>query len=174
MKKNLLLISLMTFGLMNAQDITTAGTQSKPVEINVTVKGDPAKWEAATNDKLSLFEAAQKGDVLQVMNLLNKGAKANVIDFDSGTSPLMLAAEAGFPDIVQLLITKGADVNKKTFSSGATALMFAARNGHTKVVEILLKNKADKNARTFNGGLTAAQIAKNANHTDIVNLLNKK
>lgn len=174
MKKNLLLIITMTFGITSAEDLTSTGTQSKPVEVNITVKGDPSKFEVITNNKLSLFEAAEQGDVLQVMNLLNAGAKANVIDFNSGISPLMLAADGGFYDIVQLLITKGADVNKRTFSSGVTALMLAAKKGHTKVVEILLRNKADKNARTFNGGLTAAQLAKNANHIDVVNLLAKK
>jgi ankyrin repeat protein len=48
----------------------------------------------------------------------------NVNFFDNGTTPLHLAAEKGYPEIVQLLINYGADFRKKN-AQGKTALEIA-------------------------------------------------
>ena len=69
--------------------------------------------------------------------LLNKyKAIVDLSTFD-GSTPLHVACEHGFTDVVQLLIQHQANVNAK-MNDGTTAMMLACQNGHLSVVEILV------------------------------------
>jgi ankyrin repeat protein len=84
-----------------------------------------------------LYFAASYHHTRIVELLLNKyKAIVDLSTFD-GSTPLHVACENGFTDIVQLLITSQANVNAK-MNDGTTALMLACQNGHLAVVQMLV------------------------------------
>lgn len=88
-----------------------------------------------------LQQAAMKGDVKKVQELLDKGA--NINEWKYGT-PLMFAASEGKLEVVKLLVSRGADLNAQA-KAGWTALGWAAMNGHQEVVDFLIVSGADIN-----------------------------
>ena len=83
-----------------------------------------------------LYFAASYHHTRIVELLLNKyKAIVDLSTFD-GSTPLHVASERGFSDIVRLLIDNQANVNAK-MNDGSTALMLACQNGHLSVVESL-------------------------------------
>jgi len=61
-----------------------------------------------------LMVATRTGDLKSVRTLLDHGAKANAVEPQLQATALMLAAEAGYTDIVQALIERDADVHART------------------------------------------------------------
>jgi ankyrin repeat protein len=59
---------------------------------------------------------------------------------NDGWTPLLVAAEGGFTEVVDALLRHGASVVRVTKKEGADALQVAAREGHLDVVKILLKS----------------------------------
>lgn len=96
------------------------------------------KEEAHTdnpNERSEIFEAISKGDQAALQNLLTMGINVNF--HLNGMTPLHLAAEKGYPEIVQRLIRYGADYQVKN-SEGKTALEVAlAKKKFIKTTEIL-------------------------------------
>jgi ankyrin repeat protein len=64
-----------------------------------------------------------------------------------GETPVMVAARAGNPDVVEQLLTKGATVNARA-ARGQTALMWAVVQKHPEIVKLLLAHGADVHARS--------------------------
>ena len=92
-----------------------------------------------------LYEAARKGDPVEVKAALDRGADVNA-KFRYGATALFKAAERGHTEVVKLLIERGADVNVKDTFYGATAMSWALQKGHTGVVRaILAKSDAEAN-----------------------------
>jgi ankyrin repeat protein len=102
-----------------------------------------------------------------VEKLYIKGAEIN----HPGWNPLLYAATAGHPKIVQLLLDGGAAINS-TSENGTTALMMAARGNHSDTVKVLLKNGADPNISNELGG-TALKWAVAREHHNTAELLKK-
>lgn len=63
-----------------------------------------------------------------------------------GVTPLMLAAERGFGDVLQVLLDAKSNVNLAA-TYGATSLNLAATRGHSTCVDILLMHSADINTQ---------------------------
>jgi ankyrin repeat protein len=85
----------------------------------------------------SLYFAASYHHTRIVELLLNKyKAIVDLSTFD-GSTPLHVACEHGFTDIVQLLINSQANINAK-MNDGTTAIMLACQNGHLSIVQILI------------------------------------
>jgi hypothetical protein len=81
-------------------------------------------------DTTPLLEAFDRLDIVKA--LLAAGADVNAAsrntgNFDSGMTPLMVAAGEGFEDIVRLLLDNGANVNART-PNGETALSLARQD----------------------------------------------
>jgi ankyrin repeat protein len=113
----------------------------------------------------ALIAAAGKGDLLQVQQLLKRGANPNVND-DNGETPLIAAAFRDNVEVVEILIAAKADLNRKICGDGInpkspygpdglceTALGIAAGWGNLKTMSALLRagadpNLADKHGRT--------------------------
>ena len=72
--------------------------------------------------------------------LLNKyKAIVDLSTFD-GSTPLHVACERGFTDIVQLLINSQANINAK-MNDGTTAIMLACQNGYLSIVQMLISTR---------------------------------
>ena len=59
-----------------------------------------------------------------------------------GTTPLMIASDGGYNDIVQLLLEWNVLINTQT-NNGATAIGVAFHKGHSSLVFTLLNNSTD-------------------------------
>ena len=81
------------------------------------------------------MRAIAKGDQATVLRLLAMNESVNFTE--NGTTPLHLAAEKGYPDIVRILISHGADFRIKN-AEGKTALEVALdKKKFVKTQEIL-------------------------------------
>ncbi len=118
-----------------------------------------------------LVEAAGRGDIDLVRQLLAEGADVNVQN-NNGNTALMNAAFRGYADIVRLLLASPRiDVNPQN-NGGKTALIYAAAVGHTDVVRLLLASPRIDVSATDNGGQTALMWAERRGHTDVVRAIN--
>jgi ankyrin repeat protein len=91
----------------------------------------------AYRDRVAKFhDAASKGQVSRVVEMLQMGASANDKD-EKGRTALMLASEKGHVTVVTLLLLAGAQVGERD-DQGQTALMLAAEKGHASIVNLLL------------------------------------
>lgn len=90
----------------------------------------------------------------------------------NGLTPLKIAAEQGYTNIVKLLLDYNAYVNSAaTGTNGLTALQAAAGGGHTEIVNLLLAHNADVNAKSSINGWTALQGAVEYGNSDLVEIL---
>ena len=116
----------------------------------------------------ALLEAAEKGDLKKVQQLLEKGADLNATN-DYGLMPLHQAAYGGHTEVVDLLIAKGADLKAKT-KDGSTPLRVAADYGRKEVVELLIAKGADVDAKD-KYGYTSLYMVANKGQREMAELL---
>jgi ankyrin repeat protein len=90
-----------------------------------------------------LLDAAAKGDLKKVQELVDKGANVNEASKVNGVTPLIAACLNGRVDVVKYLLDKGAAVDTRT-SFGVDALMAAGLNeaGYEKVSKLLFEKGA--------------------------------
>lgn len=90
-------------------------------------------------DKFLLHEAAQKGNLSLVKELIKKRKVDVNLKNESGHIPIQLAVLHNYYEIVDLLIESGSDLTSQD-NSGWSILHFAAVNGNNeKIIERLLK-----------------------------------
>ena len=92
-----------------------------------------------------LWVAASRGDIAKVHSLLASGRV--LVDRQSlseGTSPLYVACQNGYVDVVLALLSAGAKVDLES-KDGSTPLWVASGQGHTRVVHVLLSVGANVN-----------------------------
>lgn len=85
-------------------------------------------------------------------------------------SPLMLAAEYGWIDIIDYLLLNDVDINLET-SNGHTALMIAVINKQIDVIDILLQNKRCQINLQDHNGYTAIFFALEKGYLQILHKL---
>jgi ankyrin repeat protein len=91
----------------------------------------------------ALLFAARSGDLDSAKLLVGAGARVN--DADAwGVSATMMAAHAGFAELVEFLLERGADPNAA--KAGFTALHAAIMRRNTRMVTALLAHGASPNA----------------------------
>jgi ankyrin repeat protein len=96
-----------------------------------------------------LHEAIQKGDVAKVKSLISNNKELIHKKSDKGQTPLHLAVQNGYQEIVDFLISLGADINAKD-GEGNTPLITALALKKTDTAKFLLSKGADvkiKNAQ---------------------------
>lgn len=121
----------------------------------------------------SLHIASNNGHKETVIQLLQAGANPNIIRPLEQTSPLFMASQHGYTDIIQILLQHKAQVDAP-FENGITPLIVAAQNGHLETVKCLLRWGADINACQKSGeyaGATALISAASNNKIDVVSFL---
>ena len=89
-----------------------------------------------------LFEVSENR-IDEVRKRLQQNRDDVTICDASGNTPLHLAAEKGYAEMVKLLIDHGADLNKPNYDPPKWApLHFAAYEGHADVVGLLVASGA--------------------------------
>ncbi len=113
--------------------------------------------------------AAQRGNIGAVRDLIGKGADVNVPQVD-GSTALHWAAEADNVELVKLLLQAGANPSA-TNVTGATPLLLAAQNGNAALLDVLLSAGADPNAPLTRSNDTAIMMAARTGRVDAVRTL---
>jgi ankyrin repeat protein len=93
-----------------------------------------------------LHQAAERGDISAVNQLLASGARVDAVTRIGSHTPLHIAATNGHALVVGRLLEAGANLNART-TTGATALHFAAAFGSSETIAALLDRGADPNVR---------------------------
>ncbi|GMI41746.1 hypothetical protein TeGR_g3431, partial [Tetraparma gracilis] len=116
-----------------------------------------------------LVDAAERGDIKMVRELLAAGADVNhTKEGDEGRTALYKAAWKGHLEAAQALIDAGADVDK-AMEDGETPLTIAAFNGRLGIVKALVGAKANVNKCNF--GETPLEAATHNKHTSVAEYL---
>jgi beta-lactamase regulating signal transducer with metallopeptidase domain len=133
------------------------------------VADDNDRGRASTRAvNVALVEAAQRGDIDEVTDLLNDGVDVNAVVRGDGTA-LLVAAREGNRALVRLLLDRGADPDIGVEGDG-NALTMAAREGYRDIVAMLLERGADVNAGVEGDG-NALIMAAREGYLDIVTML---
>ena len=113
---------------------------------------------AAARAEAPLSDAARRGDVEAVVELLDSGADVDAAQGD-GMTALHWAAERGHAAMAEHLISASADVSVRTRIGSYMPLHLAARGGHSGLVRLLLEAGSDPAAVTTNSGVTPLHLA---------------
>eukprot|EP00823_Brevimastigomonas_motovehiculus_P004590 TRINITY_DN3057_c0_g1_i1.p1 TRINITY_DN3057_c0_g1~~TRINITY_DN3057_c0_g1_i1.p1 ORF type:complete len:775 (-),score=171.91 TRINITY_DN3057_c0_g1_i1:82-2406(-) len=89
-----------------------------------------------------LVRAVQQTDMPLLVQLLNDGVDVNVLDIDSGLSPLHWACAVGSEVMVDMLLSFGADVWLMDSKAGSFPLNWAVRSNNFRIVETLINHGA--------------------------------
>ena len=129
---------------------------------SAVVQGSPSEWP--------VVDAAQRGDVAALRELIRQGADANQASGD-GMTALHWAAERGEAQVATLLLGAGGNVHAGTRIGSYTPLHLASRSGTASVVKVLLEAGSDANATTTNSGTSPLHLAARAGNPEAVGLL---
>mmetsp|Transcript_20910 Transcript_20910/g.53155 ORF Transcript_20910/g.53155 Transcript_20910/m.53155 type:complete len:221 (-) Transcript_20910:863-1525(-) len=125
--------------------------------------------EAVQEESLPLVEAAKKGNLQQLTEILNADSKVKVDQKDTqGISALMHAAMRGHLDCVQLLINRGGRIVAKD-DLGETAIMKVAKMGNEQVMEFLVEAQLEVRRKAGGASLNKAANQKDAERARILN-----
>ncbi|MFT3706025.1 MAG: ankyrin repeat domain-containing protein [Archangium sp.] len=102
---------------------------------------------------MTLFEAAESGDVAKLEAALADASDVNVLG-DEKKTPLIVAAARGWLEGVNLLLKAGAEPEWRD-ATDETALLKAAANGHLEVARVLVKTSSDDDRALANSFLKA-------------------
>lgn len=91
---------------------------------------------ASAGTRFQLLTAIAKGDQATVHALLGMNVRVNF--FEQGFTPLHLAVEKGYPDIVRMLVNSGADLDARN-TEGKTPVEVALDKKFIRSSEILFK-----------------------------------
>jgi ankyrin repeat protein len=116
----------------------------------------------------ALLDAAERGEIVTVRELVAKGARINWRDH-RGRTPLLAATQRNRIDVAKFLIQEGADVNAKDLIQD-TPFLYAGAEGRTEILKMMLPVGADlKDTNRFGG--TALIPAAHRGHVETVRLL---
>lgn len=113
---------------------------------------------ASTPSDSPVADAAQRGDLDVVRELLRSGADVNAAQGD-GMTALHWAAERGDVELGEILLYAGANVAAGTRIGRYTPLHIAAREGREDFVRLVLTAGADPGATTTNSGTSPLHLA---------------
>jgi hypothetical protein len=105
-----------------------------------------------------LMQAVMRNDASMVRLLLDKGARIDQKNYYTELTPLMMAVDNGFVELVELLISRHADLNLQD-GRGDTALMHAIAARQSKIAQRLTQAGADTTLKDKQGQ-TAKDLVK--------------
>lgn len=119
-----------------------------------------------------LLIATAEKQIAMVRYLLQKGACPDVKTVANGASPLAIASQYGFIEIIKLLVQFWANKNIKD-DWGKTPLMQASMFGHNNIVTYLVQEWANRKIRD-KSNFSAYDYAKQKKYWEIIKILLKK
>ena len=125
---------------------------------------------AATPADSPVADAAMRGDLDEVRELLRSGADVNAPQSD-GLTALHWAAGNGDAALAGVLIYAGANLSPLTRNDAYTPMHMAARGGHAQVVDQLLEAGADPGVATARTGVTPMHLAAKAGSGEAIRSL---
>jgi ankyrin repeat protein len=125
---------------------------------------------AASPAESPVADAAERGDLAAVTQLLRQGADANAPQGD-GMTALHWAAKNGQPEMAGVLLYAGANPDATTRLGGFTPLHMASKIGHVGVIKALLEQGADAEASTSTGARPLHMAAASGNAEAVSALL---
>jgi ankyrin repeat protein len=131
-----------------------------------TIRPAPAAPAVAPSP---VADAAMRGELARVRQLIQQGADVNAAQGD-GMTALHWAAEHGDSAMTAVLLKAGAKTTAVTRNGSYTPLHVAGRNGHAAVVRALVKAGAAPDARSASGA-TALHLASASASADAVTAL---
>lgn len=133
------------------------------------LKAAEAKALAERARDRQFLEAAKKGNVSELKELLGKGA--SLYAHDDGNTALFYAAQYGRMDAVVFLLQQGIPLESKN-RIGSTPLAGAAGSGHKEVARLLYDLGADPFLKNYTGPQsTPYSYAKGAGYNDVAEML---
>lgn len=129
----------------------------------------PLELLLAAGARYELREAVMMNDVPLATARLDEGADPNTGQGSYLGPLLMIAAELGYPAIVDLLLQRGAKI-EATDDLGRRPLLSAARYGWTRVVQLLLERGAELNGDDWDDNTALSEAAVHG-HSRVVRLL---
>jgi ankyrin repeat protein len=124
--------------------LSGCATPDEQVIVGFTPVNVATAHEQVTDRLTPLHMAARDGELEVVKKLVLQGVDVNAASSVSGSTALILAANAGHESIVDVLLDAGAAVNTTDKADG-TALMYASSKGYVGIVTKLLQHGADVN-----------------------------
>jgi ankyrin repeat protein len=115
-----------------------------------------------------VFDAARKGNVKQMLALINLKHDTINATNQNGFTPLILACYYSQKEIVEILIKEGVDLEKN--SPEGTALLAAVYKGDIEITKMFLLHKVNINASN-NEGNTALMFSVMSGNLEMVKLL---
>ncbi len=141
--------------------------------LETALNRDPLLAHEHYGGRTLLHDAAGKGSLITVEQLLRLGADPNVLSTGGHTPLYSLANEcrvAGAGAIVLALVRSGADVDANRGVMRCTPLHMAARRGNVEIAKALLECGANREARDTRGE-TPLRRAINCRKTGVASLL---
>ena len=114
------------------------------------------------------MNAAKKGDVSKVAEMLEAGMPVDITNED-GETALITASCYNQTDVVRCLLKNGANVNKQD-RDGCTVLHVASCSNNTDVMRLLLAYGARKDIQDKHG-MTPIDVARRWNRKEALDLL---
>jgi ankyrin repeat protein len=116
----------------------------------------------------ALLDAAERGEIVAVRQLVAQGARINWRDH-RGRTPLLAATQRNRVEVARFLIQEGADVNTKDLIQD-TPFLYAGAEGRVEILKMMLAAGADLRDTNRFGG-TALIPAAHRGHVEAVKLL---
>eukprot|EP00435_Cladocopium_sp_Y103_P047197 s322_g13.t2 len=135
-----------------------------PVKVNLVIL-EYYPFDAEEGAKI--LQASERNDCVALEKLLQCPHSPNVINSQSGCTPLHCAAMNGHVQAICLLLEAWAEIDPME-TDGKTPLHFAAENGHLECVKRLLCAGADFEKRAVDDGSTPLLLAAENGHLSVV------
>ena len=126
----------------------------------------PARIARSDLDR-NLLDAVKQNDVGAVQQVIGNGANVNQY---STETPLIIACQRGYADILRILLDEGANARWKDYE-GRSAICLACREGQLSIVEMLLNHDHRLLEIADNDGSKPLLMAIYSRQVDIVQFL---
>jgi hypothetical protein len=153
---------------MARQFIKAAAAAFLLTAIGVAMSVDGLRAQQSPERDRALLDAAERGEIVTVRQLVAQGARVNWRDH-RGRTPLLAATQRNRIEVARFLIQEGADVNTKDLIQD-TPFLYAGAEGRVEILKMMLSAGADlKDTNRFGG--TALIPAAHRGHVEAVKLL---